>query len=374
VSVLIPVAVAAALLPAAFFMLWRRRNLPEPGKVPVRLPSLSVIIPARNEAASLPLLLADLARQTLKPGEILVVDDASTDATSRLARAGGARVLRLPKEKKPIGWNGKSFACHSGVAKARGSLLLLLDADVRLAPDSLASLCTLSRERPLAAFCVQPRHDPASTREQLSAALNVLVLSGTNAFTPLGEAWPPSGAFGPCLWISKKDYQRCGGHGAVRGEILDNLPLGKNIVASGIPLVALQGGSRVRYRMYPGGWKEQNQGWSKSLATGASFSHPAMSIVVGLWITGALCAFGALGQALTFGAHRGPALVCYGAWVLALWRQFRRAGNFHPLLALCYPFPFAYLLLMQAHSIWMLRVRKRVVWRGRLLPAKGDGR
>lgn len=366
---LIPVIVAAVLLPSAFFMLWRRRTPEDPGVGPDRDPSLIIIIPARNEALSLPLLLADLARQTMKPAQILVVDDASTDETARLAREGGAEVLHLSIEEKPQGWNGKSFACHSGVAKARGETLLLLDADVRLAPDALASLHGMAKRRPLSAFCVQPRHVPASWREELSAALNVLVLSGTNAFTPLGERWKPSGAFGPCIWISKKDYLRSGGHEKVRGEVLDNLPLGRNIVAAGIPLIALQGGQRVRYRMYPSGWREQNQGWSKSLATGVSFSHPAMSLVVGLWITGAFCAVGGMGQSLIDPTYRWPAALCLGGWIVAIFWQFRRAGKFHPLTALLYPIPFAYLVFMQVHSLWMLRVKKQVAWRGRTLPA-----
>src|SRR6185437_9243642 len=77
---------------------------PEAGE----LPSVSVVVPARNEAHNLPALLASLRALDYPNVELLVVDDASTDGSGALAEAQGATVLRV--EGPPAGWLGKPFA------------------------------------------------------------------------------------------------------------------------------------------------------------------------------------------------------------------------------------------------------------------------
>jgi glycosyltransferase involved in cell wall biosynthesis len=83
---------------------------------------LSVIIPAKNEAASIGAVVARL-RERLPDAEVLVVDDGSTDDTARLARAAGATVVGHPQSL------GNGAAVKSGVRHARGDWLLLMDAD-----------------------------------------------------------------------------------------------------------------------------------------------------------------------------------------------------------------------------------------------------
>ncbi len=94
----------------------RKRNL-------LLEPTLSVVIPALNAAATLPATLAALGRVA---GEVVVVDGGSTDATTQLAASLGARVLVAPR--------GRGGQIAAGVAAASGDWLLLLHADSRLAP------------------------------------------------------------------------------------------------------------------------------------------------------------------------------------------------------------------------------------------------
>ena len=91
----------------------------EPLRTPFRL---TVVIPARNEAASIGRVLAQVRAQ-LPDAELLVVDDASTDDTAALAAAAGARVIRQPYNK------GNGAAVKAGLRAARGEVVLLLDAD-----------------------------------------------------------------------------------------------------------------------------------------------------------------------------------------------------------------------------------------------------
>lgn len=85
-------------------------------------PFLSVVIPALNEAATLPATLAALGDM---PGEVVLADGGSTDATIAVATAHGARVVAAPR--------GRGVQLAAGVAAAGGDWLLLLHADTRLA-------------------------------------------------------------------------------------------------------------------------------------------------------------------------------------------------------------------------------------------------
>ena len=79
--------------------------------------TISLVIPARNEAENLRILLPSCLVQTRVPDEIIVVDDDSTDATASVAAEFGADVLRILH--LPGGWTGKAHACHSGALRAR---------------------------------------------------------------------------------------------------------------------------------------------------------------------------------------------------------------------------------------------------------------
>ena len=99
--------------------------------------NLSIIIPARNEEQNLPVLLCSINAQTVKPPEVIVVDDGSTDRTAEVAREFGAAVIA--SKPLPDGWRGKTWACQQGAQAATGDLLLFLDADTWFAADNSAA-------------------------------------------------------------------------------------------------------------------------------------------------------------------------------------------------------------------------------------------
>ena len=124
------------LLQAGF----RRAQRPV-GPLPEAPPPVSIIVPVRNEAANLPTLLAALTRQTYPHFEIVLVDDASTDATPEVARTWQEtqptlRLLSIEEPKEPR----KKHALTQGVEAATHDLLAFTDADCAPPPDWLATL------------------------------------------------------------------------------------------------------------------------------------------------------------------------------------------------------------------------------------------
>jgi glycosyltransferase involved in cell wall biosynthesis len=120
-----------------WLLCWRLPILPPAASRATRA-RVSVIVPARNEAARLPPLLAGLRSQSRPVDELVVVDDASTDTTAAVAAARGAQVIAAPP--LPEGWTGKTWACWTGAGHATGDVLVFLDADTQPAPDLVARL------------------------------------------------------------------------------------------------------------------------------------------------------------------------------------------------------------------------------------------
>lgn len=97
--------------------------------LPIRL---SVIVPAFNNSAYLAQCLAALRAAHPPAAELIVVDDASTDDTPAVAAAAGADVLRMPRN------GGPGAARNYGAQRARGEVLLFVDADVVVASGTLS--------------------------------------------------------------------------------------------------------------------------------------------------------------------------------------------------------------------------------------------
>jgi len=97
-------------------------------------PSVSVVLPAYNEAGTIARVVRDALAHTRAPCEVLVIDDGSVDDTGRLAEEAGARVVRLRRNQ------GKGVAMREGFAAARGEIIVLLDADGQDDPAEIPTL------------------------------------------------------------------------------------------------------------------------------------------------------------------------------------------------------------------------------------------
>ena len=324
----------------------------------------NVVIPARNETASLGRLLSDLRRESADANvRVVVVDDSSEDDTAAIARgADGVELVTAPP--LPSGWAGKCWACDRGVAALDPSgddLLLLVDADVRLHDGALRALRDEHR-RSGGLVSVQPWHDTVRPYEQLSALFNVVALMGVGA-----GGSSPSGAFGPVLVTTRSDYDTVGGHAAVRGEVVEDLALARRYDAAELPVTVRTGGELVSFRMYPTGLRDLVDGWTKNFALGAGATPLLRLAAIVLWIT----AIGSSSVAVLDAAlGRTSAALAVTAYLLVaaqLAVMFRRVGRFGLVTALCHPVLVVCFVAVFVRSLWCTHVRRSVAWRGRTI-------
>ncbi|MFN9660709.1 MAG: glycosyltransferase family 2 protein [Cyanobacteriota bacterium] len=330
---------------------------------------LSVLIPARNEAATLPHLLADLARQRRPADEVIVIDDHSSDDTAAIARhaAGSLPIRVIQPPPLPADWCGKTWALHHGVQASSGDLLLFLDADTEPGPEFVERL--LARHEALGGLVsVQPYHRTEKPYEQLSVLFNLVGLMAV----PLG---PCCGvAFGPVLLSSRADYDRSGGHAAVASKVVEDWFLGHCYERVGLPVSACIGYGQIAYRMYPGGLGDMVIGFDKNFATAAGEVRWPRMLAVLLWLSGlfwaAWCLPAALlGWPLVGTSPLGPNALIYAAFALQLLVLTRRVGRFR-WINLLFPLPVLFFLGVFLLAILNLE-RGRVRWKGRSFPTRG---
>jgi hypothetical protein len=234
-------------------------------------PEVSVVVPARDEAGSLPACLAGLLAQDLTGVEVLVVDDGSTDGTADAARqAAGdeARVKVVTAPEPQAGWTGKAWACARGFEEARGRWLVFLDSDVVLAPGALEAALAQAAGADMLVWA--PRgsareHPVAATLAPMAEALALalLPLDVVEGHPEPRLVWP----CGACLVVERGAYQRAGGHAASPGATALALALGRGVKASG---------GRVRVRD-AGAWAVQGGGGSAATGTEPSGDGPPPS-------------------------------------------------------------------------------------------------
>jgi 4,4'-diaponeurosporenoate glycosyltransferase len=330
---------------------------------PISSAPLSIIIPARNEEKNLPVLLRSLAAQTIRPAEIIVVDDASTDRTAEVAREFGARVVS--SQPLPAGWRGKTWACQQGAQAATGEWLLFLDADTWFEVDGLRRVLAEFQALGGGVLSVAPHHAVRAFHEQFSVFFNLLMLAGTGGFTLLGDRRAPSGLLGQFLLIEAATYARVGGHGAVRGRILENFWFAETLRAVGVPLRCRGGRGVFSFRMYPLGWRELTDGWIKGFAAGAGQTPLPLLLLTIAWLSGLVLAT----IVLLLAHHALLGIFSYGFYAAQVAWLMRPVGTFHWATALLFPAPLAFYFIIFTRSIWRAARKQPVTWKDRQIHA-----
>ena len=327
--------------------------------------AVSVLLPVRDEADQVAAcLLAVLASTGLPDLEVLVLDDASTDASAERARAAAAadpRVRVLPGAPPPPGWLGKPWACAQLVAAARGSVLVLVDADVRLAPHAVAAAVDLLRRCALDLVSPYPRQVAVGPAERLVQPLLQWSWLSTLPLRLAERSRRPSlsAANGQLLAVDAGALARAGGYAAVRGQVLDDVALVRAVKAAGGRGGVADGTALATCRMYAS-WPQLRDGYAKSLWSATGSPAGAAGLVAALATAYVLPAAAALA-----GSRAG--LVGYLAGVAGRVVTGRRTGARVWPDALAHPVSVLLLARLVARSHRLHR-RGGLVWKGRALP------
>ncbi len=238
---------AVLLTNALTFPRLRPQPLPAPSGAARPRARVSLLVPARNEARTLPRTLPGLLAQGAD--EVLVLDDHSSDATAQVARELGAVVIS--GQPLPDGWYGKPWACQQLGEAASGDILIFTDADVQWRPGALGAVLQELEDKQADLLSVLPRP------ERLTL--------GTRVLTPLVDAvvlcylpyplisWPYpslSTGNGQLMAFRRTAFEQAGGYHAVRDQILEDTQFARRLKAQGGRLTLALGAGAVGVTMY----------------------------------------------------------------------------------------------------------------------------
>src|SRR5579862_8056226 len=283
-------------------------------------PMVSVIVPARNEEASLAACLESLVAQSGVSLEIIVVDDGSTDRTREIAESFPAVQVLESKPLRP-GWSGKNNALVSGIKKAHGQWLLFTDADTVHRPGSLARSIGEAGQHGAALLSYSPEQDVRGFWEK--AVMPVIFAELASRYRPAevsDPASPAAAANGQYILVTREAYDAVGGHAAVGKSLLEDVALARAVKASGHKIFFRYGGDAVRTRMYRS-FAQLKEGWTKNLA----LLFPSPGRLALLRLTEFVLIVSSATVAILMGVMgRTPASAAVGVLALALTGLFLR--------------------------------------------------
>lgn len=341
--------------PLAIYSERRFRNLKElPQYISqTPLPSLSIIVPARDEASNLQRLLPSLTAISY-PGEseLIVVDDNSTDATSYISKKHGARIIQL--NDLPKGWAGKTYACHQGALAASGEWLLFTDADTEHHPCGPAQAVTYATSNELDGLSI-------FFRQVTSRGLDSLALFVAFAGLFVGLKEDNHIINGQYILLRHEVYKQSGGFSSVANESMEDLALGHHLRTQGYQVPLLRSDHAACVKMYTnntGLW----QGLTR-LGAGSLRWLGVRSLITALFVTGVMTPILSLVAAFLQRRKRKWAVASWVVIALSLVPWARRFGS----IWLAFLAPLG-ALLVQVASVWGLVRRllgRGTRWKGR---------
>jgi glycosyltransferase involved in cell wall biosynthesis len=337
-------------------------------------PSLSVLIPARNEAPQIEAAVRAACAQTGVSPEVVVLDDGSTDGTTEIL---GRLSDELPELRVvhgaplPPGWAGKAWACWQlGSEHARHEWLLFVDSDVRLAPDAGARALAVARAARADFVSGFPRQLTPTLGEALLVPLVYLVLLCYLPMALIRRLAMPSlsAGCGQLMLVRRAAYLAADGHRAVRGTLHDGIKLARHMKATGHPIALFDGRDIATCRMYEGlhaTW----HGFSRN-AYEALGSPAALSVMIALNGGLFVLPFLALPVLLLSEGFSTTAAVWGLAAAVVLALRARIAAQFGSPRWTVFATPVAVTLMiaLQLHSYLNHCTGRPVVWRARTYP------
>ena len=337
-------------------------------------PRISVLVPARNEEATIGPCVSSLLAQDYPDFQVIVINDNSTDGTgtilSKLGQ-GDSRLKVISGQPLPPDWLGKHWACHQLYMAADGELLLFTDADTVHTPDTLRCAAAALLAEKADMLSILPRHILGTLAEKLIMPGFAL---GAFANIPLPARLRPGNtkmvsSSGKLMLFRRASYEAAGGFRSIRQSVLDDLQLAERVSLLGMRYRVFDGTDNTTCRMYRN-WTELHQGLSKNVFPSYGYNVPLFTFTW-LWIN-----FVFWEPIVVLGVHKIPeyppvlsvglAAICVVA-CLALLGSYYYRFKFPLYIVLFYPVS-ASLLTAIAFSSMFLTLSGQATWKDRKLP------
>ena len=331
------------------------------------LPTLSIIVSALDEAATIEPALRSLLALDHPGLQVVAIDDRSTDGTGaildRIARED-PRLRVIHVAALPDGWLGKVHALHLGARAADGEFLLFTDADVHVAPDAL---------RRALGHCVRERLDHLAVLPQLhvrESLLAALLVESQALFYATLPPWKLATSprvyvgLGAFNLVRTDAYRRAGGHEALKLEVLDDLALGRQLKLHGARQGLLLGEGAVALEWYRDA-RGFMHGVEKNSFAAAAYSVPrALAASVGFAM---LRVWPLAGLAVTDGATRWVNALAVLAG-LAIHARVLRTTSWPARCLLWFPLTPVLMLAVLWRAVLLTLRRGGIAWRGTFYP------
>jgi len=326
------------------------------------MPLVSIVIPARNEAHVIERSVRAFLAQDYDNFEVIVVNDRSTDGTGEIARSIVDRRLRvIDGMETPAGWLGKTWALQQGAERARGDLLLIVDADLIYAPPAIRAAVAYLEGSESGLIALLPHFEMPTFAEQVAMPmLGFFVFSGmpvwySNRSKRLGVAI--GGGAGNL--IRKEILGAVGGFARLKDAVVDDVGLARLARKHGYATRAVRADDLLTVRMYDSA-RAIVDGFTKNafFAVGRNFAGGMLLLVliVILHLLPYVLAFARDWVAIA-------TVILISITRIAIFRSIR-----YPLLnaIFLHPLMVSFWFYIFLRSIWFTGVRRQVRWRGRV--------
>jgi chlorobactene glucosyltransferase len=355
---------------------------PDPGPKP--LPSVTVIVPARNEERIIGRCLAAIAAQDY-PREALravVVDDNSEDRTGAILQEAAwadARIEVIPGGPLPAGWLGKPHACAEAATRAKGEWLCFIDADTIAEPGAIRTAMRAALAGGLDLLSLQPQQELLTPAERLIIPAGFFLIAFTQDLRRTNDpASPEASVDGQFMLIRRTIYEAVGGHASVRNAVAEDSELATRVKAAGHRLAIYGTEDLLRARMYDD-VRSLRDGTARQAASLLGGGAALLLTAVGAFAFGSaavlLPAWAGHEVATKGGAVAIASLCCAAAGSLALLGTHMGAARYFRIpWAYGLIFPLQYMLGagVLGYAAWQ-RTHRQTRWKGRVYTPGVEG-
>ena len=331
---------------------------------------VSILIPARNEAASIGHAIDAILSNGHLNFEVLVLDDHSEDETASRVRsfvARDSRVRLLESNALPALWNGKQYACWQLANHSKFEWLLFLDADVRLAKDAVLR-CVAEQKRSQAPLISGfPMQETGTMAEKILIPLMHYVLLG---YLPIDRMRSSMGVglaagCGQLFFADKQAYMSIGGHSAIRNSRHDGIQLPRAFRRAGHRTDIFDATDIARCRMYTS-TKEVCNGVLKNATEGIANARLIVPFTI-LLIGGSVLPGPSLVLGYLASAPPTALAILFVAFGISFVPRLIACKRFHQSYfgAVLHPFGVVCFVALQWVAIFRKRIGLTTKWRGR---------